>query len=594
MASCVVRVREALTRLPRAEHTLPAVDALDGVLGRPAGPSTTTAPRSTRRWTRCSSPSPTSTSQSSTPSSGRADDTGPGRVRPTAWALRRGRRARTARCGRSWSDLGVSLADVRPGELLERQRQTDRLLDAEGAGHLVHELTFERTAAGRRARRRRTGASRPWRLDPVPLVLGHDDFEQLAAGATQRMRAARGGARRPGRRAARACAAALCRRRSPTGRRRCCSRCRRVDGSCTTRSMSPGRRAGEWRVVQDLVDSPDGPGLRAAEPIGHRPGDARRRASVGRGADRFVRRGPAARHHRAIACQVVAARAPSCSAAGRRTSPTSSTRTSRRRWASTSPRAATWSCARTGSGCARSTGSSRSTSSTAASKTERSIRWSAGRPGRPAFPASRGRRRPAVSRWRTRSARTCSSRPTLRRAVAGVSSVTLLGETLQLAQLDPTEQLASTPVYAGARTDSLAPGRVVLPSAAGGLARRHHRHAWRRRPRAGGRRSRPRRPTAMLAKDVWVVGGPPVTAPAACHAPSAGRLRIVGPEAGRRSAVLDGPCRRARRGDGAHDPRDRRSGAAGPVARRPGHRGVVAGRAVHAARRAGAESARGR
>jgi uncharacterized alpha-E superfamily protein len=32
VASCVVRVREALTRLPRADHTLPAVDALDAVL----------------------------------------------------------------------------------------------------------------------------------------------------------------------------------------------------------------------------------------------------------------------------------------------------------------------------------------------------------------------------------------------------------------------------------------------------------------------------------------------------------------------------------------------------------------------------------
>ena len=81
----------------------------------------------------------------------------------------------------SWSVLGSAFGEVRPGQLLEHQRQTDRLLDAEGAGHLVHELAHERwpdAPAGS------TGDSRPWRLDPVPLVLDdplvYSDDDRLA------------------------------------------------------------------------------------------------------------------------------------------------------------------------------------------------------------------------------------------------------------------------------------------------------------------------------------------------------------------------------------------------------------------------------
>ena len=84
----------------------------------------------------------------------------------------------------AWSTLGATLRDLRPIDLLDQQRQTDRLLDAEGAGHLVHELPPDGTAdAGVRA-----ADSRPWRLDPIPMVIDHDEFRSLSHGVAQRVR----------------------------------------------------------------------------------------------------------------------------------------------------------------------------------------------------------------------------------------------------------------------------------------------------------------------------------------------------------------------------------------------------------------------
>ncbi len=74
----------------------------------------------------------------------------------------------------AWTATAAALAAVPLGELLDRRRQADRLLDAEGAGHLVHE------AAGR--------ASVPWRLDPIPFVLAEADHRLLAAALEQRAR----------------------------------------------------------------------------------------------------------------------------------------------------------------------------------------------------------------------------------------------------------------------------------------------------------------------------------------------------------------------------------------------------------------------
>jgi len=58
--------------------------------------------------------------------------------------------------------------------LRDRRRQADRLLDAEGAGHLVHEGAQWHT----------------WGLDPVPFVLPASEFDRLAAAAVERMQAA--------------------------------------------------------------------------------------------------------------------------------------------------------------------------------------------------------------------------------------------------------------------------------------------------------------------------------------------------------------------------------------------------------------------
>ncbi|HAP75621.1 MAG TPA: hypothetical protein DCR14_06010 [Acidimicrobiaceae bacterium] len=77
----------------------------------------------------------------------------------------------------TWQAVARALGPLEPGVLIERQRQADRLLDAEGTGHLVHDLSVGRAE------------SHPWRLDPVPFVLDAVEFEWLAACAVQRMQA---------------------------------------------------------------------------------------------------------------------------------------------------------------------------------------------------------------------------------------------------------------------------------------------------------------------------------------------------------------------------------------------------------------------
>jgi len=83
-----------------------------------------------------------------------------------------------------WASVSRALGPVLPAELAERQRRIDRLLDAEGAGHLVHDLSVDgagTTSGGE-------SPSLPWRLDPIPVVVSAADFEGLAAAAVQRMR----------------------------------------------------------------------------------------------------------------------------------------------------------------------------------------------------------------------------------------------------------------------------------------------------------------------------------------------------------------------------------------------------------------------
>ena len=67
------------------------------------------------------------------------------------------------------------------GELMRRQSVIDRLLMAEGAGHIVHDLPV-------RSDGRSVGlASRPWRLDPIPYVVDADEFTWIEAAVTRRM-----------------------------------------------------------------------------------------------------------------------------------------------------------------------------------------------------------------------------------------------------------------------------------------------------------------------------------------------------------------------------------------------------------------------
>ncbi len=64
-----------------------------------------------------------------------------------------------------------------------RQVRADRLLAAEGAGHLVHDLPV------RRGGRYVADDHRPWRIDPIPLVLDAGTFQWLSLCVAERMEA---------------------------------------------------------------------------------------------------------------------------------------------------------------------------------------------------------------------------------------------------------------------------------------------------------------------------------------------------------------------------------------------------------------------
>jgi uncharacterized circularly permuted ATP-grasp superfamily protein/uncharacterized alpha-E superfamily protein len=77
-------------------------------------------------------------------------------------------------------ELRTALLD--PERLADRQQRADRLLEAEGAGHLVHDLPMR--ADGRVA----SIESRPWRVDPIPVVLDTATFRWLSRAVADRMR----------------------------------------------------------------------------------------------------------------------------------------------------------------------------------------------------------------------------------------------------------------------------------------------------------------------------------------------------------------------------------------------------------------------
>jgi uncharacterized circularly permuted ATP-grasp superfamily protein/uncharacterized alpha-E superfamily protein len=88
--------------------------------------------------------------------------------------------AMASRGGRGATALMESIAGL--GDLVTRQVDHDRLLAAEGAGHIVHDLPLRADGRGVALE------SRPWRLDPIPLVIDGDEFVALADGAIARMR----------------------------------------------------------------------------------------------------------------------------------------------------------------------------------------------------------------------------------------------------------------------------------------------------------------------------------------------------------------------------------------------------------------------
>jgi uncharacterized circularly permuted ATP-grasp superfamily protein/uncharacterized alpha-E superfamily protein len=70
-------------------------------------------------------------------------------------------------------DVVARLTADRPA-LIRRQAEADRVVAASSAGHLVHEMNVHR---------------RPWRVDPVPFVLDGATFGRLADGIVERMAA---------------------------------------------------------------------------------------------------------------------------------------------------------------------------------------------------------------------------------------------------------------------------------------------------------------------------------------------------------------------------------------------------------------------
>ena len=154
-------------------------------------------------------------------------------------------------------DPALRVAVLDPGRLGAWQAQLDRLLVAEGAGHLVHDLPVR--ADGRAAGLE----SRPWRLDPIPLVLDAPTFQWLAAAVIERMDALE------------ALLADLYGKRCvvrdgvvPAELLHASDRYRlgAVGGPAPSRWLSTYAvdlvrdGAGTWRVVQDFTDAPPGIG----------------------------------------------------------------------------------------------------------------------------------------------------------------------------------------------------------------------------------------------------------------------------------------------------------------------------------------------
>ncbi len=73
----------------------------------------------------------------------------------------------------AWRALSRAIALMTPADVARRQQQADRLIESEGASYLFHDFG---------------DTSRPWRLDPLPFVLGGAEWADLERGISQRAR----------------------------------------------------------------------------------------------------------------------------------------------------------------------------------------------------------------------------------------------------------------------------------------------------------------------------------------------------------------------------------------------------------------------
>ena len=88
-----------------------------------------------------------------------------------------------------WRTASSALGVSDPHAMLQRRMAADRLLDAQGSGHLVHELTLGEPVDRRGSTIHTRSESRPWRLDPIPFVIDETEFSELSGHAVERMRA---------------------------------------------------------------------------------------------------------------------------------------------------------------------------------------------------------------------------------------------------------------------------------------------------------------------------------------------------------------------------------------------------------------------
>ena len=429
----------------------------------------------------------------------------------------------------AWIGLGHVLSMARPGELLEWQRRADRLLDAEGAGHLVHELAYER--AGAATVQERPGArllpppersiadSRPWRIDPIPLVVDHTEFATLVAGVQQRLRVLEAfladvyGARRVVRDGVLPAAELF----GMAGMR------------TSAAARSPSRwivhyavdlvrtASGAWRVVQDLVDAPSGLGyaLLNRGVMARVVPDAYRQSSVASIPEfttalrqSLTQQSPPSRRsprivvltggpghptyveHSFLAMQMGFHLAEGGDLVVRRN------RLWLRALDSLEPVDVVY----------------RRLEDASLDPLEPHVLGANGVPAI-TWAAQHG----GVALANAFGARVAEE-PDLAPYLPAIA-MALCGETLQLEQLRPDEELASAPMYSGTRLDSVVPGQVVLRLHAvaandgisvmrGGIGR------------VLAPNDDPAKPTAQLVKDVWVVGGAPVRSMArAVHLP---------------------------------------------------------------------------